>query len=63
MLSTAVEIGVFDYLAENGPSEIAKIGEDLKLNPKMVGDFLKSLAAMKILSRDENDLFSNTPES
>ena len=53
MLNVALEIGIFDFLETNGPSTSEKVEESLKLNPEMSKDFLKGLAAMEVLNRDD----------
>ena len=59
-LLSAVELGVFDALAE-GPADLAALTKKLSLHPRAARDFLDALTAMKLLNR-ENGVYGNTPE-
>ncbi|MGJ0503921.1 MAG: methyltransferase [Methylocystis sp.] len=61
-LLSAVELGVFDALA-NGPAELATLTAKLGLHKRSAHDFFDALVAMKILERDANGRYANTPET
>ncbi|HEY8213649.1 MAG TPA: methyltransferase [Methylocystis sp.] len=61
-LLSAVELGVFDALA-NGPAELATLTAKLGLHKRSAHDFFDALVAMKMLERDVNGRYANTPET
>jgi hypothetical protein len=61
-LLSAVELGVFDALA-NGPAELATLTAKLGLHKRSAHDFFDALVAMKMLERDANGRYANTPET
>jgi hypothetical protein len=61
-LLTAVELGLFTELA-NGPMPADTIGERLNLHPRALRDFLDALVSLRMLERDAEGLYSNTPEA
>lgn len=61
MLS-AVELGVFTELAKE-PLSVAALGERLHLHPRSARDFLDTLVSLRMLQRDGEGLYSNTPEA
>lgn len=60
-LLSAVELGVFDALAE-GPADISTLMSKLGLHARSVRDFLDALVAMKMLER-EDGAYSNTADT
>jgi len=61
-LLSAVELGVFDALA-NGPADLATLTAKLGLHKRSAHDFFDALVAMKMLERDANGRYANTPET
>ena len=61
-LLTAVELGLFTELAKGAMTSEA-IRERLNLHPRAVRDFLDALVALRMLERDTEGLYSNTPEA
>lgn len=61
-LLSAVELGLFTELAK-GPKSAAAIEERLSLHPRSVRDFLDALVSLRMLERDEEGVYSNTPEA
>lgn len=61
-LLSAVELGVFDALAD-GPADLAALTAKLGLHERSARDFFDALVAMKILERDANGRYANTPET
>ncbi|MGD9544577.1 MAG: methyltransferase [Methylocystis sp.] len=61
-LLSAVELGVFDALAD-GPIDLAALTAKLGLHDRAARDFFDALVAMKILERDASGRYANTPES
>jgi hypothetical protein len=63
VLLTAVELGVFDALADK-PLTAPELGHALELHPRGTFDFFDALVAMKFLDREgagESARYSNTP--
>ncbi len=60
-LLSAVELGVFDALAE-GPADLPTLMSKLRLHARSARDFLDALVAMKMLER-EDGAYSNTAET
>ena len=61
-LLSAVELGLFTELAR-GPMTAEQVGERLNLHPRSLRDFLDALVSLRMLERDEEGLYSNTPEA
>jgi hypothetical protein len=61
-LLSAVELGVFDALAD-GPADLAALTAKLGLHERSAHDFFDALVALKILERDANGRYANTPET
>lgn len=61
-LLSAVELGVFTELAKE-PLSVEALGERLKLHPRSAHDFLDALVSLRMLQRESNGLYSNTPEA
>ena len=61
-LLSAVEMGLFTELA-NGPMTADAIGKRLALHPRSLRDFLDALVALRMLRRDAEGLYGNTPEA
>jgi hypothetical protein len=61
-LLSAVELGLFTELAK-GPMTADAIGERLTLHPRSLRDFLDALVALRMLERDAEGLYGNTPEA
>jgi hypothetical protein len=61
-LLTAIELGLFTELAR-APLDARAVQERLKLHPRSVRDFLDALVALKMLERDANGKYRNTPET
>ncbi|MBD0327008.1 MAG: methyltransferase [Pyrinomonadaceae bacterium] len=61
-LLSAVELGLFTELAKGAMSAEA-IGERLNLHPRAVRDFLDALVSLRMLERDTEGVYGNTPES
>jgi hypothetical protein len=59
-LLSAVELGLFTELTRGAMSAEA-IGERLKLHPRALRDFLDALVSLRMLERDSEGLYSNTP--
>jgi SAM-dependent methyltransferase len=61
-LLSAVELGVFDALAD-GPADLAALTAKLALHQRSARDFFDALVAMRVLERDANGRYANTPET
>jgi hypothetical protein len=61
-LLSAVELGLFTELAK-GAMPAEAIGERLSLHPRSLRDFLDALVSLRMLERDVDGLYSNTPEA
>lgn len=61
-LLSAVELGVFDALAE-APADCETLRVKLGLHPRSARDFFDALVALKLLDRDERNLYRNTAET
>lgn len=61
-LLSAVEIGVFDALAD-GPADLSALTANLGLHERSARDFFDALVAMKVLERDADGRYANTPET
>ncbi|MCB4820483.1 acetylserotonin O-methyltransferase [Roseicella aerolata] len=62
-LLSAVELGLFTLLEEAGPLPAEAIGERLSLHPRAQRDFLDALVALRMLRRDAEGRYANTPET
>jgi hypothetical protein len=61
-LLSAVELGLFTELAK-GRMPAETIGERLNLHPRGLRDFLDALVSLRMLERDGEGLYKNTPET
>ena len=61
-LLSAIELGVFTQLAKK-PADVETISDVLGLHPRSARDFLDTLVALRMLERDESNVYSNTSES
>ncbi len=61
-LFSAVELGVFTALA-SGPRDLAALQAEIGIAERGARDFFDSLVALKLLQRDEDERYRNTPES
>ncbi|TLG79155.1 methyltransferase [Methylocystis sp. B8] len=61
-LLSAVELGVFDALADS-PADLATLTAKLGLHERSARDFFDALVAMKVLDRDANGRYANSPET
>jgi hypothetical protein len=61
-LLSAIELGLFSELAKQ-PLDANTICDRLKLHPRSVRDFLDALVALRMLERDANGKYRNTPET
>ena len=61
-LLSAVELGLFTELAK-GPMPAETVGERLNLHTRSLRDFLDALVSLRMLERNAEGLYSNTPES
>ncbi|HEX8120491.1 MAG TPA: methyltransferase [Solirubrobacteraceae bacterium] len=62
-LLSAVEMGVFSELAAGGPSNTEVLRERLGLHERSAHDFLDALVALRMLARDDDGRYANTPET
>src|ERR1039458_9849814 len=58
---SAIELGLFSELAK-GPLNLDAVRARLKLQARSVRDFLDALVAMRMLERNADGKYSNTPE-
>ena len=61
-LLSAVELGLFTELAA-GPLDAEALGGRLGLHPRAARDFLDALVSLRMLERDANGLYANTPDA
>lgn len=61
-LLSAIELDLFTELAQN-PGTVETIGEKLKLHPRAARDFLDALVALRMLERDDKNVYTNAPEA
>ena len=61
-LLSAVELDLFTELAK-GPAPAEVVGERLGLHPRSARDFLDALVSLKVLERDADGRYYNTPEA
>jgi hypothetical protein len=61
-LLSAVELGLFTELARE-PMTAEQVGERLNLHPRALRDFLDALVSLRMLERESEGLYSNTPEA
>ena len=62
-LLTAVELRLFGTLSESGPLKAEELRERLGLHPRSARDFFDALVALRMLSRDDDHRYSNTPQT
>jgi hypothetical protein len=62
-LLSAVELGLFTALAEDGPQDAAAIGARFGLHPRGLRDFLDALVALRMLTRDTAGRYGNTRDT
>ena len=61
-LLSAVELGLFTELA-GGPLDAQTLRDRLGLHPRAARDFLDALVSLRVLDRDAQGRYSNTPEA
>jgi hypothetical protein len=61
-LLSAVELGFFTELAK-GPMTAEAIGKRLSLHPRGLRDFLDALVSLRVLERDAQGYYANTPDA
>jgi hypothetical protein len=61
-LLSAIELGLFSELAK-GPLDMNAVCDRLKLHPRSVRDFLDALVALRMLERDADGKYRDTPET
>lgn len=61
-LLAAIGMGLFTELAA-GPAGLAALEAKLGLHPRSSRDFLDALVALNFLARDDEGIYSNTPET
>lgn len=59
-LLSAVELGLFTELAK-APADVATLSQRLGLHSRSARDFLDALVALKMLERDDDGIYRNTP--
>ena len=62
-LLSAVELGLFTKLAENGPMDVAEVQSAVGLHERSASDFLDVLVALGLLQRSPDGRYTNTPET
>jgi hypothetical protein len=60
-LLSAVELKLFAALSEAGPLDCDDLRDRLGLHRRGAGDFFDALVALRMLERDDNGRYSNTP--
>ena len=63
VLETAIEIGLFDFLSKNGPSDEPCIVRGLDLDLEIASDFLGCLTALKLIIKHQDGRYENTEET
>lgn len=61
-LLSAVELGLFTELAKR-PMALDAIGQRLNLHPRGLRDFLDALVSLRMLERNAEGVYANTPEA
>jgi O-methyltransferase domain/Dimerisation domain len=61
-LLSAAELGVFTALAE-GPLNLDTLAKQVGIHERGARDFFDALVALRMLERDENGCYANTPET
>jgi hypothetical protein len=61
-LLSAVELGLFSELAK-GPLPAEAVGERFNLHTRSLRDFLDALVSLRMLERDAEGLYGNSPEA
>lgn len=62
-LLSAIELGVFTRLAEQGPRTLEELRRALGLHERSARDFLDALVALGMLQRDAGGRYANTAET
>jgi SAM-dependent methyltransferase len=62
-LLSAIELGLFTRLAEEGPQDLAELREGLRLHERGARDFLDALVALGMLQRMADGRYANTVET
>ncbi len=62
-LLSAVELGLFATLATDGPLDAETLRRRLGLHARGARDFFDALVALRMLERDREDRYANTPET
>ncbi len=60
-LLSAVELKLFAALSESGPLNADQLRDRLGLHPRSARDFFDALVALRMLERDDNGRYFNTP--
>ena len=63
VLETAIEVGLFDFLSKNGPSDQESIDRGLELDNEISSDFLGCLTALKLIIKHQDGRYENTEET
>ena len=61
-LLSAVELDLFTEIGK-GPAPAEAVGQRLGLHPRGARDFLDALVSLRVLERDAEGLYANTPEA
>jgi len=63
-MSSAVELGIFDSLEEDGnrPKSLQEVCQASKMNCLRPQDFMDALVSMGHIAKNEDGKYSNTPE-
>src|SRR4051812_12315993 len=62
-LLSAIELGLFTHLAQQGPLPLEEVREGLSLHERSARDFLDALVALGMLQRLPDGHYANTPET
>ena len=62
-LLSAIELGLFTHLAQQGPLPLEEVREGLSLHERSARDFLDALVALGMLQRLPDGRYANTPET
>lgn len=62
-LSTAVELGLFDYLSKSPHKTKEEICRDLNFKAKAPEDLFDALVSMHYLDRNDDGIYSNTKDT
>jgi hypothetical protein len=61
-LFSAVELGLFTQLAK-GPRDLPTLTAELGLHPRSAADFLDTLVSLRLLDRDDQGRYHNSPDT